>query len=85
LKEQYQQYKKSVISAFPKSATASILGTRSGKVRKENGLRQKIIKLNQQLILNDIPKHHRANLIAKKLVCNTEYARRILRQVNNTN
>ena len=80
----YQQYKNSVISAFPKSATAKIIGARSGKVRKELGLYEPMQLLQQKLINDGIPKHHRAKLIAKTLDCSIEYARRTLRQINNT-
>lgn len=83
LEKQYQQYKHSVISAFPISATASILGTRSGKARKARGLFEHIFNMQQQLIHDGMPKHHRPKLIAKSLNCNTEFVRRTLRQINN--
>ena len=78
----YQQYKYSVISAFPKSATATIIGARSGKVRKELGLYEPMQLLQQKLINEGIPKHHRAKLIAQTLNCSIEYVRRTLRQIN---
>ena len=80
----FQQYKKSIISAFPKSVTASIIGTRSGKVRKEHGLFDQIVNLQQQLMREGKPKHQRAKLIAKALDCNPEFVRRTLRKINNT-
>lgn len=80
----FQQYKKSVISAFPKSVTASIIGTRSGKVRKERGLFDQIVNLQQQLMCEGKPKHQRPKLISKALDCNPEFVRRTLRQINST-
>jgi hypothetical protein len=82
LKLIYQQYKNSVIAAIPKSATATIIGVRSGKVRKERGLYEPILLLQQKLINEGIPKHHRAKLIAQTLDCSIEYLRRTLRQSN---
>jgi hypothetical protein len=84
MKKLFQQYKKLVISAFPKSVTASIIGTRSGKVRKERGLFDQIVNLQQQLMHEGKPKHQRPKLIAKALDCNPEFVRRTLRKINNT-
>lgn len=84
LQKQYQQYKNSVISAFPVSVTASILGTRSGELRKEQGLSQPILDMQQQLMRDGTPKHHQVKLIAKALNCTPEFIRRTLRQHKNT-
>ena len=78
----YQDYKHSIISAFPQSVTGSVLGTRSGAVRKENGLFNKIQFLQQQLIYEGKPKRHIPKLISKALSCNTEFVRRTLRAIN---
>lgn len=84
MESHYQQYKKSVIDAFPKSITASILGELSGEARKERGHYQDIIKLHQELASKGTPKHHRAKLIAAMLDCSVEFVRRTLRQMKNT-
>jgi hypothetical protein len=80
LEREYQAYKKSVISAFPQQVTATVLGRRSGQVRKEHGLSEKIISMQQALIDSGTKKHHHAQLIAKGLNCSTEYVRRTLRK-----
>lgn len=81
MEKHYQQWKKSVIAAFPKSITSSILGVRSGRARRERGLYQNIINFHQQLASDGIPKHLRSKLIASKLNCNVEFVRRTLRQI----
>lgn len=78
----FKHYKKSVISAFPKSVTASILGTRSGQVRKARGLFQLIFNMQQQLVFEGAPRHHRPKLIASALDCSPEFVRRALRKIN---
>lgn len=81
LEKMYQNFKKSVVAAFPKSITGKTLGILSGVARKERGLFFAILDMEQQLIDDCSPKHHHPKLIAKALGCNTEFVRRTLREI----
>lgn len=77
----YKSCRSELNIAYPRSATNSIMGKRSGKKRQEDSLASKIIQENERLDSIGAPKRLRANVILKNtgIDGSLEYVRRVLR------